>query len=108
MTAMPSAPSTTPSRQSRCFANVKDIVRRNPSVPVPLHIRNAPTNLMKELGYGKDYQYAHDLKEKVADMECLPDSLRERRYYFPGDQGYEKEIGARLKLWWGQIRRRKE
>jgi putative ATPase len=58
----------------------------------PLHIRNAPTDLMKDLGYGKGYQYAHDLKEKVAAMECLPDSLRGRQYYHPTDQGMERRI----------------
>ncbi len=60
--------------------------------PPPLQIRNAPTTLMQDLGYGKGYQYAHDLKEKVADMDCLPDSLRGKRYYFPTDQGSERRI----------------
>jgi putative ATPase len=60
--------------------------------PPPLHIRNAPTRLMKELGYGKGYQYAHDLKDKVADMECLPESLKGRQYYHPTDQGMERRI----------------
>ena len=64
--------------------------------PVPLHLRNAPTRLMKELGYGRDYQYAHDQPEGVADMDCLPASLTGRRYYDPSDQGAEKEIKARL------------
>jgi putative ATPase len=59
---------------------------------------------MKELGYGKDYQYAHDLKEKVADMECLPDSLRGRQYYFPGDQGMERRIREIL----DEIKRKKK
>jgi putative ATPase len=58
----------------------------------PLHIRNAPTALMEDLGYGKGYQYAHDMKDKVADMECLPESLRGRRYYHPTDQGTERRI----------------
>ena len=64
--------------------------------PVPLHLRNAPTQLMKELGYGRDYQYAHDQPEGVADMDCLPESLAGRRYYYPTDEGAEKEIKARL------------
>ena len=72
--------------------------------PPPLHIRNAPTKLMKELGYGKGYQYAHDLKDKVADMECLPDSLRGRRYYHPTDQGSERRIGEIL----AEIQRKKK
>ena len=64
--------------------------------PVPLHIRNAPTRLMKNLGYGKGYQYAHDLEDKVADMDCLPDSLKGRKYYQPQEIGSEAEIKRRL------------
>lgn len=63
--------------------------------PVPLHLRNAPTRLMKNLDYGKDYQYAHDLPGKVAAMECLPPSLQDRRYYQPTDQGREKQLAQR-------------
>src|SRR5207253_9647109 len=64
--------------------------------PVPLQIRNAPTRLMKNLGYGKGYQYAHDVEDKVADMECLPDSLKGRKYYNPQETGEEAEIKRRL------------
>jgi putative ATPase len=64
--------------------------------PVPLHIRNAPTRLMKGLGYGKGYQYAHDLEDKVADMDCLPDSLKGRKYFSPQEIGQEAEIKRRL------------
>jgi len=64
--------------------------------PVPLHIRNAPTGLMKHLGYGKGYQYAHDLEDKVADMDCLPDSLKGRKYYHAEQTGEETEIKRRL------------
>ncbi len=64
--------------------------------PVPLHIRNAPTGLMKNLGYGRGYQYAHDLEDKVADMDCLPDSLKGRRYYHAQEAGDEAEIKRRL------------
>ncbi len=74
------------------YSGVVSDVQKTFNEPPPLHIRNAPTNLMKELGYGKGYQYAHDLKEKVADMECLPDSLRGRRYYHPTDQGMERRV----------------
>ncbi len=63
---------------------------------VPLHLRNAPTQLMKGLGYGRGYQYAHDWESKVADMQCLPDSLRERVYYHPTAEGIEKRIRDRL------------
>ena len=75
------------------YAKVADDVQRTFNEPPPLHIRNAPTGLMKELGYGKDYQYAHDLENKVADMECLPNSLRNRQYYKPTTQGMERRIG---------------
>ena len=64
--------------------------------PVPLHIRNAVTKLMKEVGYGKGYQYAHDTADKLTDMRCLPDSLLGTEYYQPADQGLEKKYGERL------------
>jgi putative ATPase len=64
--------------------------------PVPLHLRNAPTKLMKSLDYGKDYQYAHDVEGRVADMECLPPSLSERRYYHPTQEGREKNLAQRM------------
>jgi putative ATPase len=64
--------------------------------PVPLWIRNAPTGLMKDLGYGKGYRYAHDEEEGVAGMECLPDSLAGRRYYRPTDRGGEADVASRL------------
>lgn len=65
--------------------------------PVPLVIRNAPTKLMKDLGYGDGYQYAHDTDEKLTDMQCLPDSLEGREYYRPTEQGLEKKYSERLK-----------
>jgi putative ATPase len=64
--------------------------------PVPLWIRNAPTPLMKGLGYGRDYRYAHDEPDAVSAMECLPDNLRGRRYYHPTERGAEVELAARL------------
>lgn len=64
--------------------------------PVPLHLRNAPTGLMKSLDYGKGYQYAHDLEGKVADMACLPESLKGRRYYQPTGEGREKTFAQRM------------
>ena len=64
--------------------------------PVPLHLRNAPTSLMKELGYGDGYEYAHDVEQGVADMECLPDNLRGRQFYQPRGQGKEKAFAQRL------------
>jgi putative ATPase len=67
--------------------------------PVPLHLRNAPTGLMKQLEYGKGYQYAHDDREAVTDMDCLPESLAGRKYYRPADRGFEKELKRRLDGW---------
>jgi putative ATPase len=78
------------------YSAVQQDVEQTAAEPVPLHLRNAPTGLMKGLGYGKDYQYAHDTKEKVADMQCLPDSLRDRVYYRPTNEGVEKRIRERL------------
>ena len=71
-------------------------MERTAAEPVPLHLRNAPTGLMKGLGYGQGYQYAHDLEGKVADMQCLPDNLRDRVYYDPTKEGVEKRIRERL------------
>lgn len=70
--------------------SAKADVKTRPAEPVPLHIRNAPTKLMKELDYGKGYIYAHDTKEKITKMKCLPDSLADKRYYYPTEQGREK------------------
>ena len=70
--------------------------------PVPLHIRNAPTKLMKELDYGKGYIYAHDTEDKIADMECLPENLSGTEYYHPGNQGFEPRFKDRyeaIKKW---------
>lgn len=64
--------------------------------PVPLQLRNAPTKLMKELHYGEGYQYAHDASEKLTDMQCLPESLKDRRYYRPTEQGSEAKVKQRM------------
>jgi putative ATPase len=71
-------------------------VRQGDNPPVPLHIRNAPTRLMKDIGYGRGYQYAHDFEDQTASMECLPEALAGRRFYEPKDVGAEAEIKARL------------
>ena len=71
-------------------------IERTAAEPVPLHLRNAPTKLMKSLDYGKDYQYPHDVEGKVADMECLPPSLAGRRYYHPTQEGREKLLAQRM------------
>ena len=78
------------------YGAVQEDVERTVAEPVPLHLRNAPTGLMKAEGYGKGYQYAHDHEQKVADMQCLPDNLRERRYYHPTREGQEKRIAERM------------
>jgi putative ATPase len=78
------------------YGAVQEDVEQTAAEPVPLHLRNAPTGLMKGLGYGRDYQYAHDVEGKVADMQSLPDSLRERTYYHPTSEGVEKRIRERL------------
>ena len=78
------------------YGEVTRDVEQTAADPVPLHLRNAPTALMKGLGYGRGYQYAHDTEAKVADMECLPDNLRGRVYYHPTSEGIEKRIRERL------------
>ena len=78
------------------YAEAASDVENTRNDPVPLHIRNAPTALMKNLGYGKGYQYAHDLEDKVADMDCLPDSLKGRKYYRAQEIGEEAAIKSRL------------
>jgi putative ATPase len=85
------------------YGAVQADVETTAAEAVPLHLRNAPTSLMKNLGYGAGYQYAHDLEEKVADMQCLPDNLRSRTYYHPTLEGVEKRIRKRLE----EIRRRR-
>jgi putative ATPase len=71
---------------------------------VPLHLRNAVTGLMKDMGYGKDYKYAHDYDGHFTHMENLPENLKGRRYYQPSDQGYETEVSRRLETWWGSTK----
>ena len=83
----------------RAFSAVQEDVTKFQSLPVPLPIRNAPTRLMKDLGYGLGYKYAHDYPDALAAQEYLPERLRGRRYYQPTDRGFEKTIGERL-AWW--------
>ena len=77
-------------------------VQRTRNEPVPMHLRNAVTGLMREVGYGKGYKYSHDYEGSFAPMENLPKSLRGRRYYKPGDQGQERDVAERLRQWWGE------
>jgi putative ATPase len=80
----------------KAMGAVRDDVQKTIAEPVPLHIRNAPTRHMKAWGYGEGYQHAHQFEDAVPDMDCLPDSLRGRRYYFPTGRGLEKRIAERL------------
>lgn len=77
--------------------------RETPAAPVPLHIRNAPTTLMKELGYGAGYEYAHDVPEGYTPQDYLPDEVAHRTFYAPTGFGFEKEIAKRLE-WWSALR----
>jgi len=81
------------------FAAAQRDAREMGTLPVPLHIRNAPTRLMKDLGYGKGYVYDPDTESGVSGQPCLPDALRGRRYYEPGRFGFEKEIRRRMEYW---------
>jgi len=87
-----------------CSAAENDL-NSTASEPVPLHLRNAPTSLMKDLGYGKGYRYAHDEAAHTADMACLPESLAGRTYYDPAGEGFEKTIRERMEQW--EARRKK-
>jgi putative ATPase len=78
------------------YSAVQQDVEQTAAEPVPLHLRNAPTSLMKGMGYGQGYKYAHDLEDKTADMQCLPDNLKDRTYYQPTNEGIEKRIRERL------------
>jgi putative ATPase len=78
------------------YGDVLDDVQKTEADPVPLHLRNAVTGLMKHIGYGEGYKYAHDFEEKVTEMQCLPDNLAGRVYYHPTDQGFEARLRARM------------
>jgi len=81
------------------FQKVRKDVRELENMPVPLHIRNAPTPLMEDLGYGKDYKYPHEYPDHFVEEEYLPENLKGRTYYRPTEQGFEKEIKRRLEYW---------
>ena len=88
------------------YSAAADAAQKDVAEPVPLHLRNAPTKLMKSLEYGKGYRYAHDEADAVADMSCLPPSLEGRRFYEPTERGFEKEIKRRLDGW-DEIKKRR-
>jgi putative ATPase len=87
----------------KAMGAIRQDVERTTAEPVPLNLRNAPTKLMKEFGYGEGYQHAHNFEDAIVDMGCLPESLAGRRYYFPSERGIEKRIKERLE----EIRNRK-
>jgi putative ATPase len=97
VTYLASAPKSNASYKAM-LAATEDVQERG-ALPVPLHLRNAPTPLMQKLGYGKDYKYAHNYDEHIVEQEHLPKELLGKRYYTPSDSGYEKEIKERLKFW---------
>ena len=78
------------------YGNVLEDVRETEADPVPLHLRNAVTGLMKNIGYGEGYKYAHNFEEKLTDMQCLPDNLSGKEYYKPTEQGFEARLRARM------------
>jgi putative ATPase len=81
------------------YQRVQRDIREVENMPVPLHIRNAPTQLMEDLGYAKDYKYPHDYPDHFVEEEYLPENLKGRTYYRPTEQGFEKEIKKRLEYW---------
>ncbi len=89
------------------YGEVKSDAQKTVAEPVPLHLRNAVTGLMENVGYGKGYQYAHNADEKLTDMDCLPEGLRGRHYYQPTDQGFEKRLKEKMQAIeeWKQKRR---
>ncbi len=97
VTYLATAPKSNASYKAMLAAS-KDVKEKG-ALPVPLHLRNAPTALMKELGYGKGYRYAHNFPGHVVDQEHLPKELKGKKYYSPSDSGYEKTIKERIKEW---------
>jgi putative ATPase len=90
----------------KAYQEARQAARRHGSLPVPLHIRNAPTGLMKDLGYGDGYRYAHDYADAFTVQAYLPEEIRDHRYYHPADRGYEKAVKQRLDRWRDLTRRR--
>ena len=86
----------------QAYSRVQQDIQHGRSEPVPLHLRNPVTDLMRKTGYGKGYKYAHGYPNHFVRQQNLPPSLKGKRYYVPSDQGYEKEIADRLKKWWGE------
>jgi len=90
------------------YGKVRQAVQHSGSLPVPLHIRNAPTRLMQDLGYGKDYKYAHNYEDAFVSQEYLPEELKGQRFYVPTERGYEKLVKERLEKWLRLRKRQKQ
>jgi putative ATPase len=90
----------------RAYSEVQTEIKEGSNDPVPLHLRNPVTQLMRQVGYGKGYKYAHDYEGHFVEQQNLPDSLQGRKFYQPGDQGYEKQVTARLNKWRPGAKRR--
>jgi putative ATPase len=97
VTYLASAPKSNASYKAM-LAAAEDVEEKG-ALPVPLHLRNAPTALMEKLGYGKDYKYAHNFPGHIVDQAHLPKELSGKKYYAPSQSGYEKEISERLRAW---------
>jgi putative ATPase len=78
------------------YSEVVADAQKTMAEPVPLHLRNPVTGLMAHFAYGKGYQYAHDAPDRLTEMQCLPDNLKDRRYYHPTDEGFEKRLKEKL------------
>jgi putative ATPase len=86
----------------KAYSRVQHDIQHGRNEPVPLHLRNPVTDLMHRMGHGRGYKYAHDYPDHFVKQQNLPPSLQGKRYYIPGDKGYEKEVADRLKMWWGE------
>jgi len=84
------------------YSKAQEEVKQGPTTAVPLHLRNPVTQMMRDLGYGKGYKYAHNYPEHFVEQQHLPEALKGKRFYSPSEQGYEKQIIARLKAWWAR------
>lgn len=89
------------------YSKVQEEIREKPDVEVPKHLRNPVTPLMKGMGYGDGYKYDHEFPGHFAGQQHLPDSLKDKRFYQPSDQGYEKQVAERLKAWWQSVKKPK-
>ena len=92
----------------QAYARAQEEIKKSLNQSVPRHLRNPVTPLMKDMGYGKDYKYAHDYPEHFVEQQHLPDAIQNKHFHTPSDQGYEKQVLERLKTWYRDIGRPKE